>query len=242
MLYEKNTAKTSPPGPESETLPAVKPPGAATSVPGLSSLFPPPFSRVSAPDPIPAQPQTAQPQTENRKQETENYLLKMWEKSGKLPGNTPSPKDNSEQYQLDLFEEKNAGKNQKLWRPGASTGPEETAYAKSLGAPVRRKSEAPPAAKISTATDLEHETPPDGELQRSWQSESLFQKLRRKWAKTGKAPKYSCNYNEIYEQYLKDIEPVKIADDTATGAPGLSSLLPCPRRQPRLRESREDQR
>ncbi len=88
--------------------------------------------------------------------------------------------------------------------------------------------QAPPAAKISTATDLEHETPPAGELQHSWQSESLFQKLHRKRKKTGKAPKYSCNSDEINEQYLKDIEPEKIADGTATGAPGLSSLFPPP--------------
>ena len=61
-------------------------------------------------------------------------------KSAKLPKNPPPPEQINEQYQNDIQCEKIAGKNQKLWSKGASPVPEETAYSKSLDAPVRRES------------------------------------------------------------------------------------------------------
>ncbi len=179
----------------STSVPEIINPALETPGPGI-----PPGS---TPDPIPAQPQTAQPQTEN-------CLLKMWEKSGKVPGNIPSLKDNSEQYQLDLFEEKNAGKNPKSRRPVASPGPEEISTT-----PDRDTPDPSPAQNSTLET-------------RNSEPGTLFQRLRRKWAKTGKAPQYSCNYDEIYAEYLRDTEPDKIAGGTASGDPGLSSPIPPP--------------
>ena len=76
-----------------------------------------------------------------------------------------------------------------------------------------RESDAPAANQPLETQNSELETP---------HHESLFDRLRRKWANTPNASKYSCDSEKLYEEYLKKKSPP-------------ASRTPCPRSPARTR-------
>ena len=118
---------------------------------------------------------------------------------------------------------------------------------------VGRESDAPPAVKPSCSLSVDSHPPASrnrkpetdcSELETS-RHESLFDRLRRKWAKIAPASKYSCDSEKFYEEYLKekaaagvpdtppaDQEPESAAPPPETANPQLElelEKLPSPR-------------
>ncbi len=152
-------------------------------------------------------------------------------KSAKLPKNPPPPEQINEQYQNDIPCKKIAGKNQKLWSTGASPVPEETAYSKSLDAPVRRESETPcpgiPPVKNSPNPEPLQSRPLDIEIC----CFPLFAEPNNQREKSAKLSENTYPSEQINEQYQYKLPYQKIVAknsserESETPPPGITPEL-----------------
>jgi hypothetical protein len=109
-------------------------------------------------------------------------LFEGWEKSGKLPGNTPPKELNIKYNQLYMSDKKITGKISKSWNTGASPVPEKTACFKSSGA-----GEPQPPESLRAETDNRQ---PQTRIQpfatQTSELETFFQRLGDQLKKSGK--------------------------------------------------------
>ena len=115
--------------------------------------------------------------TANPKLEAENQSRIQREKSAKLPRNSRPSKKKNQQYQQDNISEKTSAKNPCVGRdPQGGASQSEAPPANNL-----ESNDAPPAVQPSSSQPVNSnpELPPEPEPQH----ESLFVRLRRKWAK-----------------------------------------------------------
>jgi hypothetical protein len=132
-------------------------------------------------------PSLVHSQLESR-ETAENQPKHQREKSAKLPRKT-SPQNKIKQLnQKDKQHQKNTRKN-----PG-----------------VGRQSASPPANQPLETRNSEPGTQ-NSELETP-HHESLFDRLRRKWATTPNASNYSCDSEKFYEEYLKEKEAAGLPD------------------------------
>ena len=123
--------------------------------------------------------------------------------SAKLPRKSASRKHNNQQNQKDNCCQKNTRKNSRVGRESTRRA----AYA-----------QAPPAVKPSCSppVNFNSELPPETGNQKPetvlTEHESLFDRLRRKWATTAPASKYPCDSENFYAEYLKEKEAAGVPD------------------------------
>jgi hypothetical protein len=175
----------------------------------------------------------APPTTENRQLATAKPPINQREMSAKLARKTSQTKQNNVENQQDKITKKNTRKKSPVGRESTRRA----AYA-----------QAPPAVQPSCSppANFNQELPPETGNQKPetvlTEHESLFDRMRRKWATTPNASKYSCDSEEFYEEYLEE----KIAaglPDTPPADPEPQSATPPPATEnPQLRTQKSELR